>query len=309
MAIPMPPEAVDEVAGLEIPNMGVTARAQRQMADIPVRIGLVENQNENSFTNPNRYVQAALANKTQIVVDNWPVLLGQNLPVIISTTPELPPEQHNAIQKWLARGGRLVRFAGVELPTHPDDLLPARPTQILHHSPGTFLHDDPIGLANFPSGSPLQKLRFSAPPKFYQHWLMNADDLADTKIWASYADQTPMILSRSIGQGESIFVTTPPTPSGGDWIFSNAFPQITTKIIAHGDSMQTAPDITAKIQTDQLTVLTEDNLPDNIEIADLNNINGQTPLAHYCFMLAVLLWLADQALIVTRFAGLMRSER
>ncbi len=306
LPIPIPPEATDEVASLEIPDMGRLARAPWQAPVMPARIGLVMRVGDHSFIDPNRYVAAALTGQTQLVTDDWAALLGQNLPVIITADPELPPDQMNNIRQWLERGGKLIRFADKTPPAHGDEFMPARPAQILYHSSDNFLSNEAIGLTVFPADSPLHNLRPSAAPKFYQHWLIDTDDLDNAKVWASYDDQTPMILSRTAGQGESILITTPPTPAGGNWIFSGAFPDILHKIIERPRAA--APDAPA-IQSDQLMVLNENNLPDSIEIADLNNFNAQTALAPYCFILAVLLWLADQALIVTRFAGLMRSER
>jgi len=307
MALSIPPEALEEISTLQIPNMGMTAQLSWNPPEIPARIGLVANNLVNSFTNPNRYLNAALTDKTQLVINNWPALLEQNLPVIISAVPELPTEQLNAIAAWLQQGGRLIRFAGLEVPSNPDQLLPGRPMEMLYHLNEQFLYPEPLGLAAFPPDSPFQNLRFHFSPHFYQHWLINAVDLSDKRIWANYADQTPMILSKTVGQGESLLITTPPTPSGGNWIFSGAFPAMLEKMIARPTNALT--NIKTVIETDQITVLNKNNIPDNIAITDLNNIQARIMLAPYIFILAILLWLADQALIITRFAGLIRAEK
>jgi len=308
LTLSIPPEALREILTLGIPGMGMLAQLFWQAPEIPTRIGLVANDIVNSFTNPNRYINAALADKTQLVIDGWPALLGQDLSVIISAVPELPPEHLNAIAEWLQQGGRLIRFAGSYLPLNADRLLPSQPVEILHHSNEQFLYPEPLSLAVFPLDSPFQNLRIASPPQFYQNWLMNTADLARTRIWANYGDQTPMVLSKPIGEGESILITTPPTPSGGNWIFSAAFPDMLGKMIVQPASQ---PVISAKSKIDlkQMTIISKSNTPDNIAVTDLNNVQMQIALAPYIFMLAVLLWLTDQALIVTRFSGLMRVER
>lgn len=305
ITLPIPPEAIGEVANIAVPNMGMLAMLPWQAPAVPARIGLVAHQSKNALTDPNHYLQSALSSQTSVLTDHWQVLLGQNLPVIITTDSSLPNAELSDIVNWLQDGGTLIRFTGNKLAQRNDDLWPAKPIALLRHSPEQFLSNDAIGIGTIPMGSPLQDLQFRVAPKFYQHTLLAAPD-RDTKIWASYSDGTPMILEKIIGKGRSILITTPPLPNSGNWVLTDAFPKILTRIVS---AQQTVADPRPDIDLQNMVILRENNLPQDLDVTDLNNHNTQTALAPYVFMLVLLLWLSDQALIMVRFAGLLWLRR
>ena len=311
---PIPHEAISEVSTIAIPNMGMLAYTVWHAPSTPTRVGLVEQPTTAPpLLQPNHYLRAALR-QSEIVESDWPALLGQNLPVVVQASPELPPEHLAEIRTWVQSGGTLVRFADTHLPSRTDDLMPAPPIQVLHHAPDQFLNAEPLGLAAFPAESPLHDLPITAAPKFYQHTLLDASDLTPLQIWASYDDATPMIASKPLGMGRSVFVTAPPTPLGGNWVLSGMFPHMLQKIIGrHADhstiTTTTAEAVRAQMDIDNLVILHEKDFPNQFGVMDLNTVAGQTALAPYAFILAALFWLADQALIVIRFAGLMQRRR
>nr|HRJ13153.1 hypothetical protein [Alphaproteobacteria bacterium] len=245
-----------------------------------------------------------LSPPSQIIRDSWQKLLAQNLPVIITTNPNLPEEDLNAIADWINRGGKLIRFANTTSHLPSDNLLPSEIIQIIHSNPAYFLNADAARLWDIPADSPLYKMAHPLRDSFNTYWLMSPQLRPQTEIWASYNNGAPMIAARRIGNGLSIFVTAAPVPTSGKWMTSIAFPELMHRLVSTSSPPKNDP-AREMIDFESLALLHPDTLPSSINISDLGIMAQNINLKPYLLALALLLFVVDQLLILLRFSGIL----
>ncbi|MBB4955246.1 hypothetical protein H4S14_003282 [Agrobacterium vitis] len=136
-----------------------------------------------------------------------PQLLQQNPSVVVmADIGRMPPDVQQALQRFLQRGGTLIRFAGPRLAAAPadDPLVPVLLRQGERQLGGALSWAEPQALAPFPANSPFAGL---APPDGVlvkrQVLAEPTPDLAD-RTWATLADGTPLVTSRDVGAGRLV---------------------------------------------------------------------------------------------------------
>lgn len=294
------PDEMNEIRSVAIDQMGMTAHKTLQPPALPPRIGMVDTGQVNDLNQPSHYIVDALSGETEIIQENWEVLLSQNLPVIIATNPVLPPEYLGKITDWINQGGRLIRFAADTQPP-ADHLMPARILRTVSMATDPLFFNEPARLGPMPDNTPLKTNKLSAG-NFNFYWMAAPESIADAEIWANYTNSAPAVLARHNGEGKTILVTSQPAPAAGNWMIQAGFSEFMQSLIAETPKVENEKSIT--VNFDELITLDAGNLPENALLTDFADRNSDIAIAPYLLALIILLFIIDQALIIVRFAGM-----
>jgi hypothetical protein len=208
------------------------------------RVALLAGETGNDFQpllQPLYYISRAL----QPFVDLIPQRqadLAQAIPEILQSNPSvivmadigrLPQETYEPMQRWLAGGGTLIRFAGPRLAAAPadDPLVPVTLRQGERALGGALSWAEPQPLADFPNfgafaGMPkadgvLVKRQVLAEP---------TPDLAE-RTWASLADGTPLVTTRNVEAGRIVLFHVSAEASWSDLPISGHFVDMLRRIV------------------------------------------------------------------------------
>ncbi|TRB01502.1 MULTISPECIES: DUF4159 domain-containing protein [Rhizobium/Agrobacterium group] len=208
------------------------------------RVALLAGETGNDFQpllQPLYYISRAL----QPFVDLIPQRqadLAQAIPEILQSNPSvivmadigrLPQETYEPMQRWLAAGGTLIRFAGPRLAAAPadDPLVPVTLRQGERALGGALSWAEPQPLADFPAfgafaGMPkadgiLVKRQVLAEP---------TPDLAE-RTWASLADGTPLVTTRTVEAGRIVLFHVSAEASWSDLPISGHFVDMLRRIV------------------------------------------------------------------------------
>ncbi|CUX09876.1 DUF4159 domain-containing protein [Agrobacterium fabrum] len=208
------------------------------------RVALLAGETGNDFQpllQPLYYISRAL----QPFVDLIPQRqadLAQAIPEILQSNPSvivmadigrLPQETYAPLQRWLAGGGTLIRFAGPRLAAAPadDPLVPVTLRQGERALGGALSWAEPQPLADFPAfgafaGMPkadgiLVKRQVLAEP---------TPDLAE-RTWASLADGTPLVTTRNVEAGRIVLFHVSAEASWSDLPISGHFVDMLRRIV------------------------------------------------------------------------------
>ncbi|TWD54352.1 putative membrane protein (TIGR02226 family) [Agrobacterium vitis] len=161
-------------------------------------------------------------------------LLQQNPSVVVmADIGRMPPEVQQALQRWLQKGGTLIRFAGPRLAAAPadDPLVPVMLRQGERQLGGALSWAEPQALAPFPANGPFAGL---APPTGVlvkrQVLAEPTPDLAE-RTWASLADGTPLVTTRELGAGRIVLFHVSAEASWSNLPISGEFVEMLRRIV------------------------------------------------------------------------------
>ncbi|NHT76388.1 DUF4159 domain-containing protein [Rhizobiaceae bacterium CRRU44] len=146
--------------------------------------------------------------------------------VIMADIGRLPEDTTPAMTRWIQNGGTLVRFAGPRLAAAPadDPLVPVRLRQGERALGGTLSWSEPQPLAPYPATSPFAGM--PRPEGITVNRQVLAEPTADLsqRTWASLADGTPLVTTRTLGAGRIVLfhvsaeATWSNLPISGDFV-------------------------------------------------------------------------------------------
>jgi hypothetical protein len=179
------------------------------------------------------YIQRALAPNNEVRVGDLATLTAQPISMIIlPDQTALSPENRASLQKWVERGGMLVRFAGERLSSAPDDtLVPARLRQGDRILGGALSWAQPTTLDAFPSSSPFAGL--PVPKDIHVQRQVLAEPAIDlgSKTWARLADGTPLVTGAKTGQGYLVLFHVSANAEWSDLALSGLFVQMLNRLV------------------------------------------------------------------------------
>ncbi|MGC4391013.1 DUF4159 domain-containing protein [Agrobacterium sp. M50-1] len=208
------------------------------------RVALLAGETGNDFQpllQPLYYISRALQPFADLIPQRQ-ADLAQAIPEILQSNPSvivmadigrLPQETYEPMQRWLAGGGTLIRFAGPRLAAAPadDPLVPVTLRQGERALGGALSWAEPQPLADFPSfgafaGMPkadgiLVKRQVLAEP---------TPDLAE-RTWASLADGTPLVTTRNVEAGRIVLFHVSAEASWSDLPISGHFVDMLRRIV------------------------------------------------------------------------------
>ncbi|EGL66091.1 transmembrane protein [Agrobacterium sp. ATCC 31749] len=208
------------------------------------RVALLAGETGNDFQpllQPLYYISRALQPFADLIPQRQ-ADLAQAIPEILQSNPSvivmadigrLPQETYEPLQRWLAGGGTLIRFAGPRLAAAPadDPLVPVTLRQGERALGGALSWAEPQPLADFPAfgafaGMPkadgiLVKRQVLAEP---------TPDLAE-RTWASLADGTPLVTTRNVEAGRIVLFHVSAEASWSDLPISGHFVDMLRRIV------------------------------------------------------------------------------
>ncbi|MCX8996601.1 DUF4159 domain-containing protein [Rhizobiaceae bacterium BDR2-2] len=216
--IAVPFELRNDFARLQIDGIQ-TAGAVRLLDDgfKRRRVALISGESGSDFQpllQPLYYIERALGPYADLVKpDNpdlaaaIPALLEQNpSAIVMADVGRLPAGVYEPMQRWLANGGTLIRFAGPRLAAAPadDPLVPVLLRQGERAFGGALSWSEPQPLAPFPAAGPFAGLPNPDDVTVTRQVLAEpVPDLAQ-KTLASLADGTPLVTMKDEGSGHVI---------------------------------------------------------------------------------------------------------
>lgn len=134
--------------------------------------------------------------------------------LILPDASALAPGERAEVERWLERGGLLVRFAGPRLANDSDDLVPVRLRPGARSLGGALAWERPQPVAPFPQDSPFAGLAVPPDVAVRQQVLAEPSAERDARVWARLADGAPVVTAAARGQGLIVLFHV---TAGPDW--------------------------------------------------------------------------------------------
>lgn len=167
--------------------------------------------------------------------------LAASIPEILASNPSaiimadigrLPAETYEPLQRWIARGGLLIRFAGPRLAAAPadDPLVPVNLRQGERALGGALSWAEPQPLADFPNSGPFAGMPRATDVTIKRQVLAEpSPDLAE-RTWASLADGTPLVTTREVNAGRIVLFHVSAEATWSDLPLSGSFVEMLRRL-------------------------------------------------------------------------------
>lgn len=208
------------------------------------RIALISGESGSDFQpllQPLYYISRALSPYADIIQPNT-ADLAVSIPQILENNPSaiimadvgrLPAETYEPLQRWIARGGTLIRFAGPRLAAAPadDPLVPVRLRQGERALGGAMSWSEPQSLADFPNSGPFADMPRAADITVTRQVLAEpTPDLAE-RTWASLTDGTPIVTTRDVDAGRLVLFHTSAEATWSNLPLSGNFVEMLRRVV------------------------------------------------------------------------------
>ena len=232
----MPTELANRIARFDVENVAAASTTvlsddhwQRRPVGLAsatingVRAPLLENA---------YYVREALGPYADVRTGDLDSLLERPLAVLIMADGgKILEAEQDRIGAWVDGGGLLVRFAGPNLTTNVDPLLPVKLREGGRTLGGAMSWSTPASVAPFPSTSPFKDLLVPDDVTVTSQVLAEpAADLA-AKTWARLQDGTPLVTAMRKGQGWIVLIHVSATPEWSKLPLSGLFVDMLRRLV------------------------------------------------------------------------------
>lgn len=208
------------------------------------RIALISGESGSDFQpllQPLYYINRALSPYADIIQTNTadlavaiPQILENNpSAIIMADVGRLPAETYEPLERWIARGGTLIRFAGPRLAAAPadDPLVPVRLRQGERALGGAMSWSEPQSLADFPTFGPFAGMPRATDITVTRQVLAEpTPDLAE-RTWASLADGTPLVTTRDVDAGRLVLFHTSAEATWSNLPLSGNFVEMLRRVV------------------------------------------------------------------------------
>jgi len=179
------------------------------------------------------YINRALEPFADIRTGTISELLERRLAVLfLSDIGNLTDTEIESLNRWIAAGGVLVRFAGPNLAEGSDELLPVALRRGGRVFGGVMSWERPATLAPFDDTSPFAGLATSDEIVVQRQVLAQpAPDLAD-KTWARLNDGTPLVTGEKRGEGWLVLYHTTANAEWSSLALSGTYVDMLRRLIA-----------------------------------------------------------------------------
>ncbi|KPF45556.1 DUF4159 domain-containing protein [Rhizobium sp. AAP43] len=208
------------------------------------KVALVSGDSGDGFQpllSPLYYIERALGPYADVVKPGQsdlavaiPEILAQNpSALVLADVGRLPADVYDPLQKWIQRGGTLIRFAGPRLAAAPSDdpLVPVILRQGERALGGALSWAEPQPLADFPGFGP-----FAGMPR-PEGILVKRQVLAEptpdlaARTWASLADGTPLVTVEDNAAGRVVLFHVSAEATWSDLPISGTFVEMLRRIV------------------------------------------------------------------------------
>ncbi len=232
----MPTELANRIARFDVENVASAAATvlsddhwQRRPVGLAsatvngVRAPLLEN---------SYYIREALGPYADVRSGDLDTLMERPLAVLIMADGgKILDAEQDRIGAWVDSGGLLVRFAGPNLSSNVDPLLPVKLREGGRTFGGAMSWSTPATVAAFPSTSPFKDLLVPGDVTVSSQVLAEpAADLA-AKTWARLQDGTPLVTAARKGQGWIVLIHVTATPEWSKLPLSGLFVDMLRRLV------------------------------------------------------------------------------
>jgi Domain of unknown function (DUF4159)/Aerotolerance regulator N-terminal len=178
------------------------------------------------------FLERALDPYVSLSIGDRETVLTRNTAVLLIPDGAAPSaNDRDEIAKWIERGGVAVRFAGPNLASGSDNLVPT-PLRLGDRALGGVMSwGEPSALAEFPTNSPFLGIPIPKDVRISQQVLAEpTPDLAD-KTWARLADGTPLVTGEKRGQGYLVLIHTTSNTGWSNLALSGLFVNMLQRLV------------------------------------------------------------------------------
>ncbi len=151
--------------------------------------------------------------------------------IILPDIGAMPPEDLNALEKWIRKGGLLLRFAGPNMTQGEAFLTPVPIRKGGRALDGSLTWETPVSLDEFPVSSPFSGLEIQEDIIVQRQILAEPIEGLEKLTWASLKDGTPLVTADTMDKGLLVLIHTTATPHWSNLPLSGLFVQILRRII------------------------------------------------------------------------------
>jgi Domain of unknown function (DUF4159)/Aerotolerance regulator N-terminal len=184
---------------------------------------------------PLHYVSRALEPYADISEPETPQDLKSSLDaglsmLVLADIGRLPEDQFANVERWVEKGGVLVRFAGPRLAAGQDALVPV-PLRDGGRELGSALSwEEPQGLQAISEKSPFAGIPMDTEVKVTRQVLADPDSSLPDKTWVSLADGTPMVTASRKGKGLIVLFHVTANPEWSSLPLSGMFVEMLRRL-------------------------------------------------------------------------------
>ncbi|HEY5347433.1 MAG TPA: DUF4159 domain-containing protein, partial [Rhizomicrobium sp.] len=181
------------------------------------RIGIVSaaSQNEQPLLSDVYYLERALAPYAEIQKGTISDLIAAHVAVLmLADIGRIGGSDHAAVEKFVADGGVLIRFAGPRMAQAADDLVPVRLRGGGRYLGSAMAWAEPQHLAAFDASSPFAGLAVPPDVTVSRQILAEPSIALSGQSWARLDDGTPLVTAQQRGQGWIVLFHI---TAGPDW--------------------------------------------------------------------------------------------
>ncbi len=235
--IALPMEIRNQVARLEI--LGENSAGAVQLLSSGSgerRVGIVSagvQENEQPLLSDVYYLQRALAPFAQAEQGTIGTLVARHVAVLfLADVAHIAGSDADAVGKFIAAGGVLVRFAGPRMANGTDAMVPV-PLRIGGRYIGSALAwDKPQSLAPFSATSPFNGLPIPQEVTVTRQILAEPGAETADHAWAGLADGTPLVTARQQGAGWIVLFHVTASPGWSSLPLSGLYVEMLKRVLA-----------------------------------------------------------------------------
>ncbi len=159
-------------------------------------------QSEQPLLSGTFYLERALSPYADVQSGTVSDAIDRNVAVIVlADIGNIAGTDHDALARFVAEGGVLVRFAGGRMAANVDDLIPVKLRVGARYMGGALTWSAPQHLAPFPDSSPFRGLAIPADVTVSSQVLAEPSVELGERTWARLADGTPLVTGGERGKG------------------------------------------------------------------------------------------------------------
>ena len=152
--------------------------------------------------------------------------------MILPDASRIAPADRGAIDRWIARGGLLIRFAGPRLANDADDLLPVRLRPGARTIGGALAWERPQALRAFGGESPFAGLAIPRDVAVRRQVLAEPSAETEGHVWARLADGAPLVTASARGRGLVVLFHVTAGPDWSDLPLSGLYVEMLRRTLA-----------------------------------------------------------------------------
>jgi hypothetical protein len=235
--IVLPLEVRNETARIAVSGMDSAGAVQLLGGSGAHRsVGIVSargNENEQPLLSDLYYLERALAPYADVRKGTISDLLARNVSVLVlADIGRIAGADYDKIEKFVARGGLLVRFAGERMTGGTDDLVPVKLRVGGRYLGGALAWAEPQKLAPFSDSSPFAGLAVPGDVSVTRQVLAEPSVELSDRTWARLADGTPLVTARAQGKGWIILFHITAGPSWSSLPLSGLYVDMMRRLMA-----------------------------------------------------------------------------